>query len=215
MRLFAALPLPDEVQDHLDLTVGAMVPDGADVDARRGPQPVRWVPRHRRHVTLAFYGEVADGALPELAAALRDVAHRATPLTLQLRGAGVFSRRTLWVGVRQVADEEADLTALMAACEDAGAAVSRVERRDRHRAHVTLARLGSRRPDASAMYARAQALAVYGGPVWTATHLHLVSSQLGAGKAGGPRYEVEERLALGEGDDDVAGPAAGTARPGD
>ncbi|WP_127128242.1 2'-5' RNA ligase family protein [Georgenia sp. SYP-B2076] len=244
MRLFVALALPADVQAHLDLAVGAMWPDGAVDDPRRGPQPLRWVPLDQRHVTLAFYGEVPDGVLPEVEVSLGEAAARFAPLRLELRGAGVFSHRTLWVGVHQPADggasgddatsdggvvggavggvgaagdagavggpvSEDGLVRLMSACEDAGEPFARVERRDRHRAHVTIARLSARRPASDELASRAHALSVYAGPPWTATEVDLVASRPGAGKSGGPLYEVLARFPLGG----TAGDEARTPRP--
>ena len=225
MRLFVALPLPPQVQDHLDLAVSAVTVHDALGDPARGPHPLRWVPLDQRHITLAFYGEVPAGALPELAGALAGTLAGFAPLRLHLRGAGVFSHRTLWVGVHedregpadgapQTADEAADgLVTLMAACEDVGEPFSRMDRRDRHRAHVTVARSRNRRPAADDLASRAHALSVYAGPPWTAAWADLVESEPGAGRGGGPRYSVVERFTLGDGDGDGDGDGAadGTA----
>jgi 2'-5' RNA ligase len=202
MRLFVALALPPDVQRHLDLAASALLAD----DERRGPHPLRWVPMEQRHITLAFYGEVPEGSVPELRGELARSVAAFAPLHLQLRGAGVFSRRTLWVGVqeqREGAPAESGragsdgLLTLMAACEGVGAQFGRVERRDRRRAHVTLARLSVRRPEPDELAGRAHALSVYAGPPWTATDVDLVSSRPGAGKSGGPLYEVVDRFPLG------------------
>ena len=42
-----------------------------------------------------------------------------------------------------------------------------------------------------------RALAVYEGPRWEVGEILLMSSQPGAGRGGGPLYEVVERFALG------------------
>ena len=54
MRLFVALVPPVEAIDDLDRAV-------APVRAAR-PE-LRWIPTERWHLTLAFYGEVAEGDL--------------------------------------------------------------------------------------------------------------------------------------------------------
>ncbi|MFD1504075.1 RNA 2',3'-cyclic phosphodiesterase [Georgenia yuyongxinii] len=213
MRLFVALPLPAAVQEHLDLAVSALTdgaPDAPDgPGGRGGPRPVRWVPEEQRHITLAFFGEVPDGAAPGIQAALAVALGAFGPLRLRLRGAGVFSRRTLWVGVQedQYGAEPGEigpdgartdrLLTLMARCEDVGEDFTRMERRDRHRAHVTLARLSARRPELDELAGRAHALSVYEGPPWRATHAELVSSRPGAGRSGGPLYEVVGTIPLG------------------
>ncbi|MCL2465026.1 MAG: 2'-5' RNA ligase family protein, partial [Micrococcales bacterium] len=95
MRLFAAVWPPDEVLDHLDLALGAV---------RRtlpgdGTGPLRWSARETWHLTCAFYGVVPDGLVPGIAAELAAATAGTAPYQLRLRGAGIFSHRTLWVGV--------------------------------------------------------------------------------------------------------------------
>jgi 2'-5' RNA ligase len=87
IRLFVALPLPEDVTDSL-LALDQGVP-GA-----------RWSTREQLHLTLRFIGEV-DGrdasAIDETLAAIS-----APPFTLQLKGVGAFggkNPRALWAGV--------------------------------------------------------------------------------------------------------------------
>ncbi len=202
MRLFASLRPPAAVLDHLQHALDGVSPVPLDA----GPPPLRWVPPEQRHVTLAFYGEVPDGALDDLAGALTGVAAQYPPLRLQLSGAGVFSGATLWVGVRAVDDERA-LVRLMGEVELAGEGISRMEPRDRRRAHLTVARVSARQQRDSAEQRRrgrgrrparpavdlsgiTHALSVYRGPVWLAEEVELVQSRLGAGRGGGPLHEV-------------------------
>lgn len=203
MRLFAAIRPPGPVLAHL----AAALPD--DVGPG-GPPPLRWTPPEQRHVTLAFYGEVPDGALDELHARLAAVAASFAPFRLQLAGAGVFSGATLWIGVRAGADDRR-LGTLLADCEGAGAGISRVEPRDRHRAHLTVARVGSRQrarrarsrtgraaPEGGVdLDALVRALSVYRGPEWDAGEIELLASRLGEGRGGGPLHEVLATVALG------------------
>lgn len=193
MRLFVSLPLPDHVQDHLALAVRSVT----DLDPAPAPgrPALRWVPPEQRHITVAFYGEVPAGAVEELTEDLAAVAAAVPPLRLRLHGAGVFSGRTMWVGVQED-DGGAALVALMAACEDVGSRYTDLERRDRRRAHVTLARVRDRRAGADELTRRARALSVYAGPTWTAVSLRLVVSELGAGKGGTPVHEPLAELTL-------------------
>lgn len=133
--MFAAVWPPDDVLDHLDLALGAV---------RRtlpgdGTGPVRWSARETWHLTCAFYGEVPDGRVPELAGALASVAAGRSGYPLRLRGAGVFSHRTLWVGV---GGDTGAQQALAHAAGEAGAAVgARSDDRPRERAHLTIGRV--------------------------------------------------------------------------
>ncbi|MFH6690955.1 2'-5' RNA ligase family protein, partial [Cellulosimicrobium funkei] len=97
MRLFAALYPSAAALDHLALALA----DAHAQEARRpdGAPLVRWTSPELWHLTVSFFGDVPEGAVPDLAAALEPVAHEAAPLDLRLRGAGVFDRRDLWVGV--------------------------------------------------------------------------------------------------------------------
>lgn len=178
-----------------------------------GRPALRWVPEELRHITLAFYGELPSGALDDLLAALSSALAPHPPLDLRLRGAGVFSARTLWAGVQDQAPSthsrrNGPLADLMAVCEDAGRSVgAALGRQERRRAHLTVARLRSRTGNhRSSRGARgrhrgqthdggeqldllAEALAVYEGPVWTADEAGLMLSELGAGPGGGPRHQ--------------------------
>lgn len=136
MRLFAALRPPSEALDHLQVAVDAVVPPWRG----GGPSPLRWTDPEQRHVTLAFFGEVPGGAADELTAELAAVAARWDPFEAELAGAGVFSGSALWVGLQT----DVDIVPFMAECEAAGAGISRLDARDRRRAHLTVARLGRR-----------------------------------------------------------------------
>ena len=233
MRLFAALRPDARALDHLaGALVGAGVGEGpaggvagpGGSAGTGGPPPLRVVPPTQQHVTLAFYGEVPAGAVDDLTDALRDEvralglgpdAGRAT-----LAGAGVFSGRTLWVGVR---DEPAGLVRSLAVAAADAAAVAGVrlpdEDRPRFRAHLTVARrsargAGRRRerdrrdrdrrrgprrdgpPAPDPLDGPAHALAVYVGPSWPVAEVQLVASRLGEGAGGGPLHELVARLPL-------------------
>ncbi|WP_264031552.1 RNA 2',3'-cyclic phosphodiesterase [Cellulosimicrobium sp. SH8] len=220
MSLFAALYPSAAALDHLALALS-----GASAQESRRPDGaplVRWTPPELWHVTVSFFGDVPDGSVPDLAAALGPVAGEAAPLSLRLRGAGVFDRRVLWVGVGGAdADALRDLSAAVA--EAAGDAGVRVDRRPRQRAHLTVARAaagarqarrrarpGGRAPGAHAdartagdpLAGPAAALSVYAGPDWTVSELHLVESASGdlPGDASGRRvYRTVEALPLSGG----------------
>ena len=91
MRLFVAVRPSPDVLDHLETALTAV---------RSGlAEPwLRWTPPGHRHITLAFYGEVPEGYLDDLASALDDAALAQPRFDAALRGAGVFGGRTLWVG---------------------------------------------------------------------------------------------------------------------
>ncbi|PFG42900.1 2'-5' RNA ligase [Isoptericola jiangsuensis] len=209
MRLFSAVYPSPESLTHLDGALGG-VGGPAVADPGTG---LRWVPREQRHVTLAFHGEVPDGAVDGYVDALGDAVADVGPFDLALAGSGTFSGRTLWVGVggdvdalrslaRRVDDAAADagvsgtdrvagrphLTVARASASVVGADRAR-ERRRRRR--------GEPEQEPASPFGRwAHALAVYRGPGWTVGEVLVVASRLGEGRSGGPAHEVVARAAL-------------------
>lgn len=179
MRLFVALPIPDELRD----VTGEVV---AEVRASAG-EGLRWPRPEGWHVTLAFLGEVPAERAGEVAAVLDAVASTVTPMDLRSGAAGRFGRGVLWLGVDDdPCGSVARLgEAVQAAVEAAGLAV---ERRDVH-PHVTLARGGKRKVD-DALVRRVEVPPL----AWRATSMQLWSSRLGDGPA---RYEVEHEAWFG------------------
>lgn len=202
MRLFASLVPPAEALAHLEGAIAAI----------RGPasvrSPLRWTDPAQWHITLAFYGEVPDGVVPDLTQALRERFAAIDAPLLRLRGAGSFAGRTLWAGVAGTSDDEARRLADVVAAAVAGGADVGIEPdpRLRNRAHLTLARVGGdraqqhrgRRGASSPEVGDAvRALSVYAGPAWTAGAVRLVRSRLGQGRGGGPLHEDVEVLPVG------------------
>ncbi|MFF9808916.1 RNA 2',3'-cyclic phosphodiesterase [Streptomyces coeruleorubidus] len=188
MRLFAAVLPPDEVIREL----------GAAVDALRklpGADGLRWTGRAGWHFTLAFYGEVDDGLLPELSARLERAARRTGPFPLAVRGGGQFGHgRALWAGA------EGDLATLRLLAERAEAAARKAgvpmgEHR-RYKPHLTVAR--SR--EASDTRGYVEALHTFVSRTWTVRELVLVRSNLPVSGVAGeqPRYEAVARWSLGD-----------------
>ncbi|MGN9814729.1 RNA 2',3'-cyclic phosphodiesterase [Streptomyces sp. SD11] len=188
MRLFAAVLPPQDVTDELGGVVDALrgLPG-----AGRGP---RWTSRDGWHFTLAFYGEVDEGLVPELSVRLERAARRTDAFPLSLRGGGRFGGRALWAGA---AGDVRALRLLADRAEAAGrrAGVTREEHRA-YRPHLTLAR-SSREPADFAPYV--SALDGFEGREWTVGGLCLMRSRLPVSGVPGeqPRYEVLARWPLG------------------
>ena len=167
---------------------------------------MRWTAEENWHLTVAFFGEVADGAVGELSDTLGGVAASSTPFALRLRGAGVFAGRTVWIGASGGVDAMARLSA---AARDAGVrATTFRDVRERLRPHLTVGRVlddgSAARRACSRDRARVpgpvdglvHALALYEGPEWTVDHLLLEQSWPGQGRGGGPRYREVARWQL-------------------
>ncbi|MGC0273457.1 RNA 2',3'-cyclic phosphodiesterase [Pseudactinotalea sp. Z1739] len=187
MRVFAAVDLAAPAAEHLD---GALEGIRESAGSR-----LRWVHPAQWHLTLAFYGQVPDGSVPDLMQALTATAAMSRAMTLRLSGAGSFTGRTLWMGVAGAdrADERG-LVDLMASC---GELTPEPDRR-RRRGHLTVARTG-RRSDGTELPGLVRALSVYRGPAWSVPQVCLYSSELGAGPGGSPRYELVGTAPLGHG----------------
>jgi 2'-5' RNA ligase len=167
VRLFAAVDPSTEVRDSLLAALG---------DAR--DERLRWVPAEQWHLTLAFYGEVAETKLDKLTEGLARVAERTAPFAIRLAGAGTFPRqptkaRVLWVGL----DGEVDALRRAAdRCAGAGRR-ARIAMEDRaFRPHLTLARA---RRDAVDVTELADGMSSYTSPWLQVTSLRLVHSTLG------------------------------------
>lgn len=167
MRLFAAVDPPADVQESLAAALG-----GARDDR------LRWVPAQQWHLTLAFYGEVAETKVEKLQEGLVRAAERTRPFGVRLAGAGTFPRqaakaRVLWVGL----DGEVDALRRLADRSAGSGRRARIAMEDRaFRPHLTLAR--SRR-DAVDVAGLVEGLASYTSPWWEVTSLRLVRSTLG------------------------------------
>lgn len=198
MRVFAALrPSPDALA-HLDAAL-APARDASGMTLRWG-DPEQW------HLTLAFAADLPEGALDDVVEDVTDAAGKVEPFGLRLAGAGEFGGRTLWIGV---GGETVPLERLLAA------PLLGETPRERRRAHLTVARVSARAPQAhrrrgtrrersadpvAALLARTvHALSIYRGPVWEAREIEIVASRLGQGRSGGPLHEVLARVPIGPG----------------
>lgn len=181
IRLFAAIFPSEQAVEHL---VTALRPFNAT-----SSNELRWTDPDNWHLTLSFYG-----AQPNDASLVKDQLSAAaamhSALDLHLSGAGLFDRRTAWVGV---GGQRCGLKSLMADCLLPG---TPEEERRRQRAHLTFARTTRRTRDAWLLEDHIRTLSVYRGPDFVADQICLVQSHLGEGRGGGPRYEVLERFYL-------------------
>lgn len=81
MRLFAAIPLSGVAHEGVARQLREL---------RALPWPVRWVHEEGLHLTLKFFGEVAPDRLETIVEMLGFCVDRMMPITLAVRGAGVF-----------------------------------------------------------------------------------------------------------------------------
>ena len=135
MRLFVAITPPRAVLLEVRAAVDAVIRASNGVGSNA---LLRWTRPDTWHITLAFYGDVGEDKVDDLAERLGRVAARTTPMELSLAGAGRFGPRVVWFGVQGQCDRLGRLA------EAAGSAARRchirVEERP-YRPHLTLARV--------------------------------------------------------------------------
>ncbi len=94
MRAFVAIVPPREVQDALHDAVAPLRARGL---------PIRWVAAESLHLTLFFLGNIDEGRVPTITAAIGDAAAAHDPADLVIAGVGAFPRRgdarVVWAGV--------------------------------------------------------------------------------------------------------------------
>ncbi len=177
-RAFLAVVPPDDVLDAIEALL-----------ERRKSSRFVWTRRDQWHVTLQFYGRVAD--IGNLMEGIRAAAAAWDPFELRIEGGGAFPNpkngRVFWLGVGD-ADPLIDLHATVAA-----ATRTFIERRDRIDLipHLTLARLKRATDLTPEVDVLAGALV---GVPWTVTELVLLESET---RRQGAVYAEQGRFPLG------------------
>ena len=130
IRLFAALAVPSDIAEAL-------------VELQQGPSEARWRPIEAFHITLRFFGEVAENRADDLDLELSRAPGQA--MSLEFEGVGAFDEgpdiRALWAGVKA----NPALERLARRCEIAARRAGLKADARGFRPHLTLAYL--RRPD--------------------------------------------------------------------
>lgn len=176
-RAFLAAVPPEPVLDAIDDLV-----EGA---SRSG---FRWTRRDQWHVTIQYFGKVADS--DALVGAVAGAVAAVPSARVQLQGAGGFpsARRAsvYWLGL---ADAE-PIGAVHAAVMEAAGSFLRARDIVPYRPHLTLARL----PSPKKLTAEVDALAGLAlGPAWTVDEIVLMESET---RREGAHYQQIARLPL-------------------
>lgn len=132
IRVFTALPLPEEVKAELSDVSAAL---GRGISAR-------WVRPEGMHLTMKFLGDVDEKNIRGIGERLDELSLRYSPFDMRLNGLGAFPSprraRVIWAGV------ETDVQTMkeLAASVDMIASGYGVPKEERSfAAHITLARL--------------------------------------------------------------------------
>ncbi len=179
IRLFAALVPPPEITATL-------------MQRQSGLAGALWRLPEAAHVTLRFFGEIAETTADDLDAELSRAARG--PLVLELQGVGAFGDgddlRALWVGVA----DSAALQHLARRCEMAARRSGLAPERRSYHPHLTLAYLNRTEPAAVAAWI--QANNQLRSPPFRIDAFGLYSSRQGAE---GSVYRLERAYRLGVG----------------
>jgi 2'-5' RNA ligase len=176
IRLFAALTPPPEIAEAL-------------IPRQSGLAGALWRPPEALHVTLRFFGEIAETTADDLDAELARVGRRS--LTLELQGVGAFGDggdlRAVWAGVA----ENPALRQLARRCEMAARRVGLKPDTRAYHPHLTLAYLNGAEPAAVAAWIQANNL--LRSPPFRVMAFGLYSSRQGAAGSG---YRLERTYPL-------------------
>lgn len=189
MRLFAALPVPSEIEAelrHLQRQIAERIPG----------LTVRWQSPANSHLTLVFLGEVDERDLPYCRSALAAAARAHPPVTLATTGLGAFpapSRPSVvWLGVEEPGGGEG-LPALQGDLAQRLSVLRRGAEKRSFRPHLTLGRLSDPGADLEPLR-RALTDIVPEPRSWRAADVVLMRSRL---SRGGASYRALAREALG------------------
>jgi 2'-5' RNA ligase len=167
MRLFVAVPLPDELKAKI-----------ADLGKEIEQDGIKLVKPENMHITLKFIGDVEEHKIGDIEQSLREASF--SGFTCDAKGVGVFPNenyiRVVWTG----AESDGKLEAL---AEKVGKALAGYGKKDRFSSHITIARV-KRRVDLKAFLEKHRQDEL--GP-FDVSRFELMSSEL---KPGGPEYSV-------------------------
>lgn len=136
VRAFVAVEIPPAVVSTLDALQGKL---------QRHRLAVRWVRPAAIHLTLKFLGDIRTAEVPVVAEALTAATAEAMPISLAVRGLGVFpgirKARVVWAGLD---GDTAALLGLQAAVDSRLEGVGFAPEGRPFRAHLTLGRFKGR-----------------------------------------------------------------------
>jgi 2'-5' RNA ligase len=178
VRLFLAINFPEAVRERIAEACAPL---------REAAPDVRWVNPALLHLTVKFFGDQPDDAVPVLHEAIANTAARHRPMELVLEHVGAFPNlrrpRVVWIGVEPSARLELLFHDTEIACERLGFPLEGKV----FRPHVTIGRVRpGTAPDALRPLARAAADVQLQQSVYVET-LDLMASDL---SGSGPRFAL-------------------------
>lgn len=173
LRLFVAISLPEDVKSEIEK---------AQREMRQAlpPNAVRWTKREQFHLTMKFFGNVAEAHVGELIESLRNACLPFKSMRLRAEGVGFFPEarfpRVVWVGVR---DSEETLPRLQQAIEASVKNFTEEKPEGKFMGHVTLGRIQHiHRSQAETLAKLANGMANRSFGAWIAEGVELIRSDL-------------------------------------
>ncbi len=183
LRTFVAIELDEAVKGPVEALSRRLRVYGAQAS---------WVRPENMHLTLRFFGDIADDQAAQLVEMLAEACKETPPFPLHVRGIGVFPNArkpsVLWVGVEPF---EGGLAQLYAAAENAARAIGLPPDKAFH-PHVTLARIRDARTARPLMDAL-DGEASFDAGAFEVCGMTLLSSEL---TPKGPIYRVVREFSL-------------------
>jgi len=184
MRLFVAIPVPDDIKQYARMMrneLGRARPD------------IKWVEYENYHLTLKFLGEVEGKKLAAIKRNLQLAGDSVPPFNLSAGGIGFFPNRmrprVIWMGIKG----ELDQAEFLADRVDAYLADMGFEPENNHRLHLTLGRIRSDNGLQSMLNILDKMHGKDKLRSFRVEHFHLVESILGSA---GPEYVKLEKITL-------------------
>ncbi|WP_274648693.1 RNA 2',3'-cyclic phosphodiesterase [Paenibacillus humicola] len=190
LRLFAAVPLPDELKRAVADWCG---PIAKELPFRK------WTVPADLHITLQFLGSTPPGRIPGIRRALQSAADRVPLFELTVGPPGLFGRpgnpSVLWAGVGGAADALGRLQELVS---EALAPLGYQPDERAYRPHLTLARTYSGKEPLEKTKLAGFGIPGGGGLRWTVSEIALYISRLGR-RPPQPMYEADAFFPLAGG----------------
>jgi len=137
MRLFIALPLPDDVEQYL----GSIIDD---LKQKRGK--VKWVDSKNIHLTIKFLGETEESKVESISTAIKKVAgnHNSIKCTINKIGAfpNLMRPKVIWAGMQNNIDK---LEAIASEIDNEMSELGFEKENRKFKSHLTLGRVKDNR----------------------------------------------------------------------
>ncbi|HQA06451.1 MAG TPA: RNA 2',3'-cyclic phosphodiesterase [Syntrophomonadaceae bacterium] len=184
MRLFTAIPVPDEIKDYTSMIRKELEVINPDV---------KWVEKENYHLTLKFLGDVPVDMLEPLCDFLERAAVSSPSFKLRLQGMGFYPNRrrprVIWIGI----SGEMEKALFLGDRVDAYLSTLGFEAEARRDYHLTLGRIRSERNLNELVNKISYLGTTIQTEFFTVTEFYLMESQL---TSKGSVYTVKRKFTL-------------------